>query len=270
MRPATELASVPDAGARQATHFHEIGDLYLWVRRDLPITRCYYEFWTSELLRRAPDTVTGWSLDSLCGGGDVAWAGNVSPRWIGVDISLDLLLTPPKSTPKTRVNLIAGDVTRMPIGERTLDAIYIRGALHHVPDYPEALREMLRLLRPGGRLIMSEPSDDVSVYRWLRNFVYRVSACFDAETEKAFRKRELTRELEKCGFQILEYSPFGYAAYMVLGQTDVLKIFQRIQKLPGGMALAESLIRLDRLLPQIPLLRHFAFANMVVAERGSA
>jgi len=256
-----------DAGARQAKHFEEVGDEYLWVRRELPITRRYYEFWTSELLRRAPPVVTGWSVDGLCGGADVAYAGSVSPRWLGVDISLNLLLMPPSESPKTRVSRIAGDVTRMPVREGTLDAVYIRGALHHVPDYPLALRETLRLLRPGSRLVMSEPSDDVSLYRWMRNSVYRSCSCFDAETEKAFRKTELVQSLEDSGFRILEYRPFGYAAYMILGQTDVIRVFQKIQKLPGAMALAEFLIWIDRVSSRIPLVRHFAFANMVVAER---
>lgn len=265
-RPETETG---EAGVRQAKHFEEIGDLYLWVRRELPITRAYYEFWTSELLRRGPNEITGWSLDGLCGGADMAWEGKPGSRWIGLDIALNLLLDPPKVPSRPRVARVCGDVTRVPLRSGSLDGVYIRGALHHVPDYPRALGELFRALRPGGRLVLSEPSDDVAIFRWLRNTVYRMSSCFDEETEKAFREKELRSELENAGFRVAEYSPFGYLAYMVLGQTDVLRFFQAIQRLPGGMALARLLIRLDRFLPRVPLLRHFAFANMVVAEKAS-
>jgi SAM-dependent methyltransferase len=180
-------ADAGQAGLRQAKHFDEIGDLYLWVRRDLPITRTYYEFWTSELLRRGPNEVTGWSLDGLCGGADMAWEGKPGSRWIGLDIALNLLLDPPQVPSRPRVARVCGDVTRVPLRAGSLDGVYIRGALHHVPDYPRALGELFRALRPGGRLVMSEPSDDVAIFRWLRNTVYKMSPCFDEETEKAFR-----------------------------------------------------------------------------------
>lgn len=256
------------AGERQAAHFDEIGDLYLWVRRDLPITRAYYDFWTAELFRRGPNSSTGWAVDGMCGGADVAWSADVGTKWVGIDIALNLLAKTPRHIPRSRVERVCGDITGTPIASGSIDAVYIRGALHHVPDYPGALREILRILRLGGRLIMSEPSDDVALYRWLRNTVYRFSSCFDEETEKAFRRKELTEKLEEAGFRIKEYTPFGYVAYMVLGQTDVLKFFQNLQKLPGAMRLARVLIAVDRLLPRVPLLRRLAFANMVVAEKG--
>lgn len=59
------------------------------------------------------------------------------------------------------------------------------------------------------------------------------SSCFDEETEKAFRRKELTEKLEEAGFRIKEYTPIGYVAYMVLGQTDVLKFFQNLQNCLG-------------------------------------
>jgi SAM-dependent methyltransferase len=49
------------------------------------------------------------------------------------------------------------DVTRLPDAEAVLDAIGSFDVLEHVPDYHAALREFARVLRPGGRLVLTVP-----------------------------------------------------------------------------------------------------------------
>jgi ubiquinone/menaquinone biosynthesis C-methylase UbiE len=51
------------------------------------------------------------------------------------------------------------DVERLPYGEGEFDLVVAHAMLHHVPDPPGALREMTRVLRPGGSvLIAGEPT----------------------------------------------------------------------------------------------------------------
>lgn len=49
------------------------------------------------------------------------------------------------------------DVTRLDFADASLDAIGSFDVLEHVPDYPAALREFARCLRPGGRLVLTAP-----------------------------------------------------------------------------------------------------------------
>jgi SAM-dependent methyltransferase len=49
------------------------------------------------------------------------------------------------------------DVTRLGFADASLDAIGSFDVLEHVPDYPAALREFARCLRPGGRLVLTAP-----------------------------------------------------------------------------------------------------------------
>lgn len=43
-----------------------------------------------------------------------------------------------------------GDVARLPYRDGTMDAVFGFGVLHHVPDWREALAEIVRVLRVGG------------------------------------------------------------------------------------------------------------------------
>jgi len=53
--------------------------------------------------------------------------------------------------------LVERDVTRLEFADGSFDAIGSYDVLEHVPDYPSALREFSRVLRPGGRLVMTIP-----------------------------------------------------------------------------------------------------------------
>ena len=50
----------------------------------------------------------------------------------------------------------AGDATRLPFADAAFDAVTISFGLRNVVDTDAALREMLRVTRPGGRLVVCE------------------------------------------------------------------------------------------------------------------
>ncbi|MGV8930828.1 MAG: class I SAM-dependent methyltransferase [Luteimonas sp.] len=52
------------------------------------------------------------------------------------------------------------DVTALGFGDGSLDAVISLDVLEHVPDYPAALREFARVLRPGGVLVLTIPFYD--------------------------------------------------------------------------------------------------------------
>lgn len=62
----------------------------------------------------------------------------------------------PQARPGAGVHLVAGDALRLPLPDAAVDAATISFGLRNVADVDAALREMLRVTRPGGRLVVCE------------------------------------------------------------------------------------------------------------------
>ncbi len=48
-------------------------------------------------------------------------------------------------------NLKVADAEQLPFNDNSFDLIYSWGVLHHTPNTPQAIKEIFRLLRPGGK-----------------------------------------------------------------------------------------------------------------------
>jgi demethylmenaquinone methyltransferase / 2-methoxy-6-polyprenyl-1,4-benzoquinol methylase len=70
------------------------------------------------------------------------------------DFSLGMLAEGKRRVPW--LPFTAGDATRLPFADDSLDAVTISFGLRNVQDTDAALREMLRVTRPGGRLVVCE------------------------------------------------------------------------------------------------------------------
>ncbi|MGN6299991.1 MAG: demethylmenaquinone methyltransferase [Angustibacter sp.] len=93
---------------------------------------------------------TGTSSEPL-----VAAGADVVPA----DFSLGMLRVGKRRSP--RLQLTAGDATRLPFADGSFDAVTISFGLRNVVDPDAGLREMLRVTRPGGRLVICEFSHPV-------------------------------------------------------------------------------------------------------------
>jgi ubiquinone/menaquinone biosynthesis C-methylase UbiE len=105
-----------------------------------------------------PDGAT--VLDVPCGGG-VALRGlrpGQGVRWVAVDIEpamLDRARRHAAQHPSADVQLIEGDMYRLPLEDETVDLCLSYGGLHCVARPQAGLAEMARCLRPGGHLLGS-------------------------------------------------------------------------------------------------------------------
>lgn len=79
---------------------------------------------------------------------------------VGADLSLGMLRAGKRRRP--RVPLLAGDALRLPFPDGAFDAVTISFALRNVSDTDAALRELARVTRPGGRLVVCEFSTPVN------------------------------------------------------------------------------------------------------------
>lgn len=70
------------------------------------------------------------------------------------DFSLGMLRVGRERRPD--LAFVAGDATRLPFSDGAFDAVTISFGLRNVVDVDGALREMLRVTRPGGRIVVCE------------------------------------------------------------------------------------------------------------------
>jgi demethylmenaquinone methyltransferase/2-methoxy-6-polyprenyl-1,4-benzoquinol methylase len=77
---------------------------------------------------------------------------------VGTDISLGMLSAGRRreAAGAARVPLLAGDALALPYRDGVFDAVTISFGLRNVHDVPAALRELARVTRPGGRLVVCE------------------------------------------------------------------------------------------------------------------
>jgi ubiquinone/menaquinone biosynthesis C-methylase UbiE len=66
----------------------------------------------------------------------------------------------------TNVAPTHGDARALPYPDRTFDAAYLVGVLGEIPGEAAALRELRRVLRPGGRLVVGEVAFDPDFVRF--------------------------------------------------------------------------------------------------------
>jgi SAM-dependent methyltransferase len=100
-------------------------------------------------------------LDAGCGTGvDVAaFAGRVGPDGIvvGLDLSEGLVSTARRRHLKVQnVRFAVGSILNIPFPSRSFDACLSMRTIQYLDDAPAALRELRRVTRPGGRVVICE------------------------------------------------------------------------------------------------------------------
>ena len=104
-------------------------------------------------------------LDVACGTGDLslALAGAGASRVVGLDFCRPMLeIARRKAAGESRaVPFVEGDALRLPFADETFDAVTIAFGLRNLAGVREGLRELRRVLRPGGRLAVLEFSSPV-------------------------------------------------------------------------------------------------------------
>jgi ubiquinone/menaquinone biosynthesis C-methylase UbiE len=125
-----------------------------------------------------------------------------------MDLDLEMLRRGKTYLPeveKKKISFYAADVLRIPARTGSLDAVFGFGVLHHVPDWDSALKEIVRVLKPGGVYYLEELYP--SLYQ---NFITKHILLHPRANR--FRSGDLKRALTSAGLDLdhlLEYSRVG-------------------------------------------------------------
>jgi demethylmenaquinone methyltransferase/2-methoxy-6-polyprenyl-1,4-benzoquinol methylase len=158
-------AKVEDLFGRIAGRYDLINDLQSFG---------LHRLWKRKLAALARVKSGDRALDLCCGTGDVtqrlARAGALAT---GVDFSEPMLAVARARLPQPHaaglaVEFVRGDALHLPFSENQFDAVTISYGLRNLADFTGGLREMLRVAKPGGRvLVLDFGKPDNAAWRWL-------------------------------------------------------------------------------------------------------
>lgn len=177
-----------------ANSFGDSADKYL-------SSRTHREGEDLELLATWCDDAT-WALDVATGAGHTAGALIEAdiPHVVASDASPSMVATSVDSFPGVRG--VVGDAERIPFATDTFDAVTCRIAAHHFPDPEAFVREVARVVRPGGVFALEDnvaPEDEA-----LGSFINRLEEMRDPTHIESYRTSAWQQWMEAAGFSIEE------------------------------------------------------------------
>lgn len=193
--------------------------------------------------------------DVGCGIGDDAraLAGRVEPGGavIGLDVSAEMVARANEAKNPPELRFAVADAAALPLDDGSCDAVRADRMLQHLDDPLAALREMRRVLKPGGRLVVVEPD-------WKTMAIYpgsgaggeddRVAqAIFDwqvAHVRRPLIGRWLRALLSEAGFARVSVNPVAYSSTRFIEADLALELTQAAEgaatEWPERLTLADA------------------------------
>jgi len=144
-------AKVNDLFAQVAPRYDLINDLQSFG---------LHRAWKRRVVRLAGATHGRRALDLCCGTGDIAFAlARAGAEVIGLDFSAAMLAVARRrldmhANGAGNVSFHQGDAQHLPFTDNAFDAVTVGYGLRNLPDWEAVLREMHRVAKPGGRLVV--------------------------------------------------------------------------------------------------------------------
>lgn len=151
----------------------------------------------------------GWMLDAGGGTGRVAVALRGEVRGIVVsDLSAGMLR---EARRKDGLRPVRAHAELLPFPEASFDRVLVVDALHHFCDQQEAIADLLRVVRPGGRIVVEEPD-----YTRFAVKLVAVAEKIALMRSKFYAPEAIARMFERLGTDVeIEREQSGFRAWIV-------------------------------------------------------
>lgn len=155
-------------------------------------------------------------LDVGCGtGATLAAVLEARPevRARGVDLS-PRMIELARSRLGDRAEVLVADAEHLPLADGSVDLVLCVDSFHHYPDPAAALREIRRVTRPGGALVMGEWRVN-AVLRPLMNWLLPRLPEGDV---RIYTGAELTQLAEAAGYSVQRCGPAGVRGQLLVAR----------------------------------------------------
>ena len=131
------------------------------------------------------------------------WAAARGARVFGVDVSPAIVGQARAAFGPTPLGASVADVRRLPFGDDSFDAIYSMGTIEHFAESEAALAEMIRVLRPGGRIVLGVPNRHDPFGRPILVAALSRVGLYAYGFEKSYSRRQLREMLQRSGVEVV-------------------------------------------------------------------
>ena len=182
--------------------------------------------WRRFVVKKAGDPQGGRTLDLATGTGDIAalMVDTYDAEVIGADFSLNMLKEARNRFAEKPINWQASDANTLPFVDGVFNSVTFGYLLRNVDDTMRVLREVFRVLRPGGRVVCLDTTPPARnlIYPFLRfyfRFCIPAMGKFIADDETAYayltgstmefyEAEELCNLLREAGFMQVSFKKF--------------------------------------------------------------
>lgn len=147
------------------------------------------------------------ALDLGCGDGfNGTWMRDWFPETIASDYNISRL--PRALSAGSYAKVFMADVRNYPAQDNSIDFILFNHVLEHIPDDIGALKEVKRILKPGGCLILGVPNEGA----WFWQTAYKLQPETLAQSDHVhfYTAKTLTAKCEEVGFDVEGVHPIGW------------------------------------------------------------
>jgi ubiquinone/menaquinone biosynthesis C-methylase UbiE len=141
-------------------------------------------------------------LDVGCGTGAASRsAASVTASVVGIDLSPEMIRQARElASGLANVHFEIADSEHLPFDDGAFTAVVCSNSFHHYPDPGRAVREMTRVLAPGGRLVLGDACSDRTAARIADVFLRR----FEPGHVRLYRSDELGAFVQGAGLSRVE------------------------------------------------------------------
>jgi SAM-dependent methyltransferase len=191
------------------------------------------------------------------------WVAEQGARPAGVDVSLDIVRAARRVLAPHRPGFVGGDVRALPFRDGAVDVVYSMGTIEHFPEYALAVREIFRVLRPGGTAIVGVPNKLDPFLRPALVHLLNAAGLYGYGTEKSFTPRALQRLLESAGFRVTARTGILF----IPGWLRMLELWLHARGSRLTAATAVPVRAFAWLYRRVPAVRRHGYLTVCVAER---
>lgn len=130
------------------------------------------------------------------------WAARQGARPFGVDIAFDIVDKARLVLEPHRPGLVVSDLRALPFRTGSFELIYSMGTIEHFRDTEVAVREIVRVLKPGGTAIVGVPNRLDPFLRPLLVGVLNTLGLYAYGMEKSYTAGGLRRLVESAGLRV--------------------------------------------------------------------